>query len=71
MGEFCMLGLRTREGIRDQDFADAFGKSLSEVFTEPIAEAVKRGWLESYDGGWRLTPEGILFSNEVAASFLP
>ena len=71
MGEFCMLGLRTREGIRDQDFADAFGKSLSEVFTEPILDSMKKGWLESYQKGWRLTSEGILFSNEVAASFLP
>jgi len=71
MGEFCMLGLRTREGIRNEAFQKEFGISLSEVFPKQISHWTQRGWIESYAEGWRLTEEGILFADEAAASFLP
>ncbi|HEX5035652.1 MAG TPA: radical SAM family heme chaperone HemW, partial [bacterium] len=45
MGEFCMLGLRTREGIDAGRFEGLFGVSLQEAFAAPLACARDRGWL--------------------------
>ena len=70
MGEFCMLALRTREGIGEEAFRDEFSISFSETFPSQITRWVKRGWLERRGGGWRLTEAGILFTDEVAASFI-
>ena len=71
MGEFCMLGLRTREGIGEGEFRRLFGRSLRETFPSEIRRWTGRGWLAGDAGGLRLTPEGILFADEVAQSFLP
>jgi oxygen-independent coproporphyrinogen-3 oxidase len=70
MGEFCMLGLRTREGVDAERFESLFGVALKAVFFDPIARAQERGWITAYDGGWALTSEGLLFADAVAASFL-
>jgi oxygen-independent coproporphyrinogen-3 oxidase len=71
MGEFCMLALRTREGIVEGSFQKEFGKPVLSVYSSPISRWTARGWLERSADGWRLTSEGILFADEVAASFLP
>ncbi|HSA58384.1 MAG TPA: radical SAM family heme chaperone HemW [bacterium] len=71
MGEFCMLGLRTREGIDGQAFASSFGVRVEDVFSGVIARWKERGHLQGAGSGWSLTPDGLLFTDEVAASFLP
>lgn len=40
-------------------------------FGAPIARFLENGWLESEGGALRLTPQGVLFSNEVFEEFLP
>ncbi len=71
MGEFCMLGLRTREGIDVKGFVSAFGVPLDEAFPGELSRWKERGRLQASASGWLLTSEGLLFSDEVAASFLP
>jgi oxygen-independent coproporphyrinogen-3 oxidase len=45
MGEFCMLGLRTREGIDAGRFEGLFGVSMQEAFAAPWrALATAGGW---------------------------
>jgi oxygen-independent coproporphyrinogen-3 oxidase len=69
MGEFCMLGLRTREGIDGGRFEELFGVGLKEAFDAPLSRARERGRLAQADRYWKLTPDGLLFADEVAASF--
>lgn len=71
MGEFCMLGLRTREGIRSSVFQAVFGESLDQAFGVQLERWSARGWLGAAPEGWILTADGLLFADEVAASFLP
>jgi len=71
MGEFCMLGLRMREGIEDERFQAEFGCSLSAAFRPQLTKWQQRGWLERGARSWMLTADGLLFADEVAASFLP
>ncbi len=71
MGEFCMLALRMREGISEKAFEKEFHRPLQEIFSVPIDRMIQRGWLNKTGGGWCLTPQGLLFANEVAIAFLP
>ncbi len=70
MGEFCMLGLRTREGMVKENFFREFGLKLEEVYSETLDRWIQKGWLKAYSEGWQLTPNGLLFENDVSASFL-
>ncbi len=70
MGEFCMLALRTREGIEEERFGAEFGESAALRFEKELGHWVTRGWLRRVKNGWPLTSEGVLFADEVAASFL-
>lgn len=70
MGEFCMLALRTREGIGEESFERQFEKRLTEVYPKQFEQWPGRGWLKKEGAFWKLTEEGILFCDEVAASFL-
>ena len=40
------------------------------LFEEPLRRMVDRGWLDQSSGRLALTPQGLLFSNEVFAEFL-
>ncbi len=71
MGEFCMLALRTREGIEGGRFLVEFGLPLMDIFSKQLSRWKQRGWLESIQESWRLTQEGFLFADEIASSFLP
>lgn len=69
MGEFCMLALRTREGIGEEAFTRQFENPLRKTYPKELEKWSLRGWLENEGGFWRLTEPGILFCDEVAASF--
>ena len=47
-----------------------FGIDLQQQFAKQINEFREIGWLETPPDGLRLTEHGLLFSNEVFASFL-
>jgi len=70
MTEYLMMGLRLKEGISHNDFAERFGESLASVFGDEVLRAVEKGWLED-DGAWmRATREGFLFNNSLVQMFM-
>lgn len=71
MGEFCMLALRTREGIEKEIFFSEFGDSPDRAFSRQISEGIRKGLLEAAPKGWVLASKGILFADALAATFLP
>ncbi|PRX74771.1 oxygen-independent coproporphyrinogen-3 oxidase [Cohnella sp. SGD-V74] len=74
MGDFMMVGLRLREGVKQADFAKQFGgASMEEVYGKELARLVEQDLLErTMDGepGYRLTSRGVLLGNEVFGAFV-
>jgi len=70
MEEQMILGLRLREGVDQERFAERFGVSVCEVFGKIIEEEIAKGMLEARDGCLRLTKKGLPLGNEVFARFL-
>ena len=70
MAEFVFMGLRMANGISPDDFKARFGKDINDVYAQPLAENVKKGWLEM---GFRikLTPAGMKVANKIFLTFLP
>ena len=70
MEEFMFLGLRKMEGISKKTFSEYFGKSLEDVYGEPIQKLENLNLLEqNADRVW-LTKRGIDVSNSVFVEFL-
>lgn len=70
MENFMILGLRLREGVEEHRFRKQFGISMDQVFGETLEELMDRGFLIQQEGKFTLTEQGLLFGNEVFASFL-
>ena len=70
MEEFMFLGLRLAEGVDVEEFQSLFGKSMEEVYGEPIAAFEAQGLLRRKGRMLALTPRGIDVSNVVFAAFL-
>lgn len=76
MEEFLFLGLRMTEGVSEQDFLAAFGRTLEEVYAPVIRKNMEDGLLQycgcPEEGGRRLalTKRGMDISNYVMAQFL-
>ncbi len=70
--ETIFLALRTREGLRAQIFAGAFGAPPRFFFEREISGLIAQDWLaEDSAGDLALTPRGRLFSDSVFAEFMP
>lgn len=70
MEDFMMVGLRMAEGVTTVSFRRQFGRSLEEVFAQPLAKMLAAGLLESTADGYRLSERGVLFGNDVFAEFI-
>lgn len=68
--EFIFLGLRFSEGIDLDAYRERFGVVLMVQYKDEISRLVEYGLLETSAGRIRLTRKGMLFSNEVFASFV-
>ena len=68
--EAWFLGLRLREGVSWQALAAEFGPDQVEIFHPVVRELSALDLLSDEEGMVRLTPRGVLFSNEVFARFL-
>jgi oxygen-independent coproporphyrinogen-3 oxidase len=68
--EAWFLGLRLREGVAWQALAAEFGHDPVEIFHPVVRELCNLDLLTDEAGVVRLTPRGVLFSNEVFARFL-
>lgn len=73
MGDFMMVGLRLQEGVTQLDFSRQFdGAKLGELFGPALERLVAQGLLEKNEEsiGFRLTPKGVIFGNEVFGAFV-
>lgn len=68
--EEMFLGLRKFEGINKVKFEQKFSFPMKQLYSETIGQLVDKGWLYDTDDTISLTPEGILFGNNVFAEFL-
>ena len=69
-GETIMLGLRLMDGLDLSDFAHRFNCSLEKIYPEALDNLITEGLLSSQGKYLKLTPKGILLSNEVFSEFL-
>ena len=66
-----ILGLRLIEGVPLDDFARRFGVRAQDAFGTAIAKHIALGLLALEGDRLRLTPRGLLLSNEVFVDLLP
>ena len=71
LADAMILGLRLLKGINEINFEMEYGVKPSELYAEQIEKHVNLGLL-TRDGNWiKLTPNGLLLSNEVFIDLLP
>lgn len=70
MSEFMFLGLRTTGGVSMAEFEKRFGKSVKEIFGEPIKKHLENGFLVEKDGRLSLSPKGFFVSNAILCDFV-
>jgi oxygen-independent coproporphyrinogen-3 oxidase len=68
--EAWFLGLRLREGVAWRALAAEFGRDQVQISLAVVRDLCDLGLLTEEAGVVRLTPRGVLFSNEVFARFL-
>jgi oxygen-independent coproporphyrinogen-3 oxidase len=68
--EEMFLGLRKTAGVDTKTFQDKFGITMEDLYKKEIAYLENKGWVAKDNGFLRLTPEGMLFGNEVFEQFL-
>ena len=67
--EAIFLGLRQLKGINLLDFKRSFGVSLDEAYPELLVSLVNAGLMDVTPDTLKLTPQGVLLSNEVFYQF--
>jgi len=71
LADAMILGLRLLKGINEINFEMEYGIKPSEIYAESIEKHINLGLLIR-DGNWiKLTPNGLLLSNEVFIDLLP
>lgn len=69
--EFILTRLRTTEGIEIKMYAALFGVGACEDFLRRCTRSANAGNLIIKDGRVRLSPEGLLISDEIMAGLMP
>ncbi|TCS94778.1 radical SAM family heme chaperone HemW [Hazenella coriacea] len=67
---FMMLGLRLMQGVNKDRFFSLYQQTVDEVFGGQVQQLKKLGLIIEENDNIRLTEKGLLFGNEVFASFL-
>lgn len=70
MEEHLFLGLRKIQGVTNESFENKFGISLWDTYGNVIDELTEKQLILTDNKGIRLTDKGLLFGNDVFASFL-
>jgi oxygen-independent coproporphyrinogen-3 oxidase len=68
--EYVFLGLRMNKGVDLDDYRERFGASLEQDHRSDIDELSSLGLVEMTENNLRLTPKGMLYSNEVFQRFI-
>lgn len=71
--DYCHTALRMTSGISSQGLLEKFGAEVGLRLAQQLAELFERGWLEKTAWGYKLSPQGLVLSNQVyaALTFLP
>lgn len=69
VAETIFLGLRLMEGINLKDLSEHFNLPLDEFYASTIQDLKVKGLLEDQER-LKLTPKGVLLSNEVFSKFI-
>ena len=67
--EFAMNGFRLVEGFSDQQFESRTGLPVS-VLDQALATLQARGLVARRVNGWRATPQGFRFLNDILVALL-
>jgi oxygen-independent coproporphyrinogen-3 oxidase len=67
--EYILIALRTREGIRLKKIADQWGEQQRNQLLQDAKDGITRGLLQLEDDHLRLTKEGKLLADQIAADF--
>ncbi|SFJ09458.1 radical SAM family heme chaperone HemW [Thermoflavimicrobium dichotomicum] len=70
MENFMILGLRMLKGVSCTRFYSLYHKRIEEVYGSVIERLVEQGMLTVQDDRIALTEKGLIYGNEVFASFL-
>jgi len=74
MKEFMMMGLRlVKLGVSNTRFRESFGKSILDVFADPIKRLLANGLLECFGEekqDYRLSKLGVMLGNQVFMEFI-
>ncbi|HHW11851.1 MAG TPA: radical SAM family heme chaperone HemW [Firmicutes bacterium] len=70
MAEMLILGFRLTTGPDPEAFASRWGVSLAQVLGERVQPLLDGGFLREAAGTYRLTPRGMLVSNQVLTKLL-
>lgn len=68
-GEYLMLRLRIAEGISEQEYTSRFLLPFR-LLDKALQIYQKQGLAVLEDGRWRLTPKGLLLSNQIIGTLL-
>jgi oxygen-independent coproporphyrinogen-3 oxidase len=68
--EEMFMGLRKQEGVSDKNFRTRYGRSMFEVYKEPIDRMIRKGWLKKQGDTLFLTKDGVPLGNEVFQEFI-
>lgn len=69
-GEYLMLRLRTTRGIEEWEYRSTYFLDFAPI-ERRLEEFRQRGWAEKTpENRWRLTPEGMLVSNQLIGDLL-
>ncbi len=69
-GEYIMLRLRTAGGIEPQEYENRFLLPFAPIERALTELQDRRLATKTFDGRWRLTPEGYLLSNAIISDLL-
>ncbi len=67
--EYVMTALRTMEGIDMEWLTEKFGTEARDILLKKLVEPVQKGLIEPVTGHIRLTKQGRLFADGLAADF--
>lgn len=70
MENFMILGLRLLQGVKEKRFWQRYGQAMNQVFGDVLRSLYSRGLIVNQNGIICLTEKGLLFGNDVFASFL-
>jgi putative oxygen-independent coproporphyrinogen III oxidase len=70
-GEFMLNALRLTDGFQESLLTHRLGPDAAQQARPALAEAVRDGFLDRVQGGWRPTALGRRFLNDLQGRFLP